>query len=556
MAFNNKFNQTKRNFSQKIIWTAILVGLLVGLSILLAFLSTDFLTYEGWTSFFWVSLFSSAIVLGAWLLLRRENPPNWLLYLVLAAALLRLGVGAFWSISLPIWGHGTPAELGGYVMGDAAGRDQAAWRLAGSGESLLTAFRDNRRVDQYGGLLFISAWIYRDLGSYYHQPLLIVTLGAACSALAVLFCWAFVRRVWGNAAAVIAAWGIFLYPEAVLLGSSQMREAFTIPLVAAAFYGLARYQEDRRITDLAWILVPFFLTMFFSTLFAAMLLGCLVLAALVMVRVGSREAVHQRWFWPILALLVVVGLIGLWLALREVTPDRITNPIAMASWWLQKSASFQAYISEHASGWMQKIFKFTPEWTHLPMLVVYGVVQPFLPASLVAGSGSTVWRVIAVWRSVGWTLLLAFLAFAPFHVFRKNGDQSLARMLTFIVWLIILVAAFRGGSDMWDNPRYRAIFVVLQIALAARIWVEESRARDPWLRRALLVTGAILVWFLPWYLQRYYSIGWPVTDPFRIFGMGFCTGVLLLIADWAGKPGVKTTLVPTTAKKQIDTSPQ
>jgi hypothetical protein len=555
MAFENKNNQTKHT-SQKFIWTVILLGLSAGFSILLAFISTGFLTYEGWISFFWVFLLSGAIVLGVWLLLRQENPPNWLLYLVLGAALLRLGVGAFWSISLPVWGHGTPAEQGGYVMGDAAGRDQAAWRLAGSGESLLTAFRDNRRVDQYGGLLFVSALTYRYLGSYYHQPLLIVLLGAACSALAVLFCWAFVRRVWGNAAAAVAAWGIFLYPEAVLLGSSQMREAFTIPLAAAAFYGLARYQEDRKITDLAWILIPFFLTLFFSTLSATMLLGCLVLAALVMVRIGSKDAIHQRWFWPILALLVVVGLIGLWLALREVTPDRITNPIAMASWWLQKSASFQAYISEHASGWMQKIFKFTPEWTHLPMLVAYGVVQPFLPASLIAGSDSPVWRGIAVWRSVGWTLLLAFLAFAPFHAFRKNGNQSLTRMLTVIVWLIILVAAFRGGSDMWDNPRYRAIFSVLQIALAARIWVEESQARDPWLRRALLVAGAILVWFLPWYLQRYYSIGWPVTDPFRILGMGFCTGVLLLIADWAGNPGVKTSLAPTTAQKQIDTSPQ
>jgi hypothetical protein len=97
---------------------------------------------------------------------------------------------------------------------------------------------------------------------------------------------------------------------------------------------------------------------------------------------------------------------------------------------------------------------------------------------------------------------------------------------------VILVAAFRGGSDLWDNPRYRAIFASLQVALAAQIWVEEGRTRDPGLKRALLMAVAILAWFFPWYLQRYYSIGWPVTDPFRILGAGIFSGVLLVVADW------------------------
>ncbi len=109
----------------------------------------------------------------------------------------------------------------------------------------------------------MSAFVYRYFGSLYHQPLLMVVLAAACSALAVLFTWAFARRVWGEKVATITAWALFLYPEAVLLGSSQMREAFTIPLVAAAFYGLVRYRDDRSKSGLVWMLVALLITTYF-----------------------------------------------------------------------------------------------------------------------------------------------------------------------------------------------------------------------------------------------------------------------------------------------------
>jgi hypothetical protein len=280
------------------------------------------------------------------------------------------------------------------------------------------------------------------------------------------------------------------------------------------------------------MLVALLITTFFSTLSGILLLGALMLASLALLKPFSSKALYNRWFWVSLVLIVVIGMAALWLALREVTPPKITNPIAMLSWWLRKSATLQSYLSEHASGWTQKIFKSTPEWMQLPLLSIYGVVQPFLPAALVVGSEAPIWQWITIWRSMGWTLLLSFLAFAPFHSLRKNGMQAVVGMMTVIIWLVILVAAFRGGSDMWDNPRYRAIFASLQIALAAQIWVEEERTRDPWLKRALFMAMAILVWFFPWYLQRYYSIGWPITDPFRILGLGVFSGALLVVADW------------------------
>ena len=50
-------------------------------------------------------------------------------------------------------------------MADAYERDQAAWDLGHSGKPLLKAFEGNyRKADQYGGLLFLSAVVYRFLG--------------------------------------------------------------------------------------------------------------------------------------------------------------------------------------------------------------------------------------------------------------------------------------------------------------------------------------------------------------------------------------------------------
>ena len=52
---------------------------------------------------------------------------------------------------------------------------------------LLSAIGENRQVDQYGGMLFLSGLVYRYLGGEQHQPLLMIVLTASISSLAVLF---------------------------------------------------------------------------------------------------------------------------------------------------------------------------------------------------------------------------------------------------------------------------------------------------------------------------------------------------------------------------------
>jgi hypothetical protein len=501
------------------------------LSLGLAWVSSRYLGIQGWPSFLSVVIIGAGILVAGWWLIRVESPPRWLAFLTVLAALLRLGAGVLWYVAMPIWGHESPAEQNGYVMSDASKRDQAAWKLANSNKSLANAFLNNRVADQYGGMLFLSAAMYRYLGDPIQQPLLIVVITASFSSLAVLFTWAFARRAWEPPVANLAAIALAIYPETVLLGSSQMREAFTVTFTVTAFYGLLRYFGNKTWKNLLWIVIPLVLFLPFSPPFAALLLGLVGLSALAL-RKDAGESTSRKWAWLVILALVLIVLLGLWLALSQFTPQGMTNPVEMVSWWLRKSAEYQARITRLSSGWLQKTFKSTPVWTHIPVLVGYGTLQPFLPAALTVGSNAPIWPKIVLWRSVGWTILLGFLVYAPILAFRTKKTTYFTRVLCLVVWLTIILTAFRGGGDMWDNPRYRAVFTGLQIALAAWAWTEHRRVGDPWLRRALIGLAALLVWFIPWYLRRYTGFKWPVVGLFETLILGIASGLLIIILDW------------------------
>ncbi len=497
---------------------------------------------RSWVSFLIVTLLSFGILLLCWRAVRCSEGgaslPRWLAGLLVVAALLRLALGVFWFVALPVLGHGTPPETSGYVMADAHDRDQVAFQLSQSRQPLWNAFLANRKADQYGGLLFTSALLYRYIGSEVHQPLLIVVITAAVSALAVIFTWAFARRAWDDRSAKVAAWGLALYPEAILLASSQMREAFIIPLVAAAFYGLARMKHDRSWVSLAWLLGGTLLTLPFSPPITALLLTTLAVTALAardeLIPIRSHTIARiPPWTWLLLGGLVLLVLVGVWLGLRQFAPENMSNPIDVMSFWLRKSTDLQAHFSKAASGWVQKIFRLTPEWTHVPFLLAYGIIRPFLPAALVVGSQAPIWPWITLWRALGWTILLILLVYSLIRAWTKQGSDKFTRALTVLVWLGILVASLRGGGDQDDNPRYRATFASVQVALAGWAWIEYRRSSDPLFRRALVGVAFILAWFLPWYLRRQFHVPWIVVDPFKTIGIGLACAALFAIWDWA-----------------------
>lgn len=489
------------------------------LALILAWVSTDFLSMHGWISFLAVIIFSSGILWLGWRTIRAEAPPTWLLTALAAGVVIRLAFGLFWFLALPAWGYDTPVQNAGYIMEDAFDRDGAAWKLSQSETPLLAAFQDYSPTDQYGGLLAFSGFIYRYLGSDFHQPLLIIVISAAFSGLAVLFTWAFSQRIWGEKAALIAAWVIALYPETVLLGSSQMREAYMVTLVMAALYGLLRYWKNRSWVNLAYIIVPLLISIPLSKPFAFLLLGTVVISAFALD--GWRIFRNQR-FW------MGVGGIALLLILLDVS-----NVVDIKKLWLFQAADLQAHYSESASGWVQRTFRLFPdgmEWMQTPFLVGYGIFRPLLPASFF--DGIPIMRALAIWRAFGWTLLLGFLFYATFLILRSIERQKITGGLIIISWMIILVASLRGGGDQWDNPRYRSAFAGLQIGLASWAWVKQRETADAWLRRTAVGTAMMVAWFIPWYLRRYTPFYWPVVALHQTIGLGLVSGILYVLWDW------------------------
>ena len=520
----------RSRLTQRWRWLISGSGVVLVLAFLLASLSNRFQNVEGWHNFLVALGLACLLLWGGWRLLRRESPPRWLGGLLVGAAMFRLALGALWFGALPTVGFGSPAERSGYVMADAYNRDRAAWRAANSERPLIKLItgRVYRKVDQYGGLLFLSAVYYRLLDGNAHRPLLMVVLTAAFSALAVIFVWGMGKIAFGERVASLAAWLLALYPEAVLLGSSQMREAFLISLVALSLYGLLRWQRDHQWQGAALCAMGLVLTYPFSPPSSA--LGLFTLVSVLAIS-GDGRLLRQKRVWVAILIVIVLIALGIWYSWGSFAPQKVNNPLSLAAWWFKISAGLQTHLSIQDSGWMQKVARPLPEWARFTLMTLYGVSRPLLPAALIAQSAKPFWQAIAIWRAVGWTLLLPFLLAAPLLALRRSSgiessERRLVLGLSLAVWVGILVAAMRGGADLWDNPRYRAMLAAPQVLLAAWVWVCYRQRQETWIKHLAVALGLILLWFVPWYLRRYTAFFWPLSDFFLTLGLGIASAIL------------------------------
>lgn len=494
------------------------VAVWIAAALALAGLSNRGAGLANWAGWLAVLALCGGLLWAGLRLLAGEGLPGALRKLTLLAFALRLGLAVFWFVALPVWGYDTDVQRAGYVMEDAFKRDGSAWKLAHEDTPLLEAFRGYSATDQYGGLLFLSALIYRVVGGAVHHPLMLAALAAAASALAVPLAWAFTNRLWGARAAGWAAWGLALYPEALLLGSSQMREAYSVTLVAASVLLallLAEGLTGRRALALAATLGG---AAFFSPPIAA-LQGLAVLLVYAAADGGRALTPRRR-----AGLFAAAGVFAAGLA--RLFWDNLLAFMDAVAW--------QRYVSASASGWVARQFERMPAWSHVPFLLGYGVFRPLLPAALVA-DGVTLWKVVAILRAASWTALLALLLYATFLALRQKSGRGVAGALLLANWLVALVASYRGGGDDWDNPRYRVAFAAVQLGLAAWAVLRQRETGDPWLRRAFGFAAGLMLWFLPWYLRRYAPFDWPIVDLPDVVGLGLLTGGFYAIWDWLGE---------------------
>jgi len=470
-----------------------------------------------------------------------SNAGKTLGYIIALAFLLRLAVGLTLHLGLPIYGHDDEDDRAGYVFTDAHKRDNQAWALATSERPILDAFSSTYASDQYGGLLAFNALIYRYLSPDAQRPLMLVLFSAFFAALAHPFFWKAVKQVFGERVAWASTWIFALYPESILLGASAMREPYLLTFSAFAFWGfvvLFHHSEtsepsvpDRKS---GWFWLGFGLL--------GMLLVSPVVALVTIIIFGGWvffTSEGREISWKGILAVAVVFLLGLFIlssSLNRSSQFDATSPLHVINDWLRLAVKWDAYQLERDSGWIQKIFDEGPPWIRLPFIAVYGIFQPVLPATVIHPT-KLIWTIIGFLRGLGWYALLPLLILSFVTAAGRGSGKirNLILWLSLLTWIWVLLAALRGGADLYDNPRYRTILFVWQAVLAGIVWVWWRETRNSWLPRVVLMEVLFLLVFTQWYASRYFHWGGQLPFAVMIALIVGLWGIVLGVGWWQDK---------------------
>jgi hypothetical protein len=427
-----------------------------------------------------------------------------LAWMVAVAILLRFAGGVAAYLALPINGFDDEDDRAGFVYTDAHRRDDQAWELATSEQSILVAFNREYASDQYGGLLAFSSFVYRYFSPDAHRPLILVLLAAFAGTLTIPFLWKTAVEQWEAKVAAAAGWVFALYPEAILLGGSSMREPYLMLFGGFALWGFVDWQATRNKRPLIWLGLGVFGMLLVSPVVALVTLT--LFAGWVYF---TNEQSRLTWTGVMGAgIIFIVGLFLLASALDRDGNLGGNTPFAVINNFFREVVKLNLHQVEGNSGWVQKLFDEMPRGLRLPFVLIYGLFQPVLPAALVEPTTLT-WRVIAILRAFGWYMLLPglVLSFWAAAGARSNRDRKLLTWISLVVWGWILLTSLRGGADQWDNPRYRTILFIWQAVLAGYVWVWWRQTQTSWVVRVISMELVFLLVFGQWYANRYYHFG-------------------------------------------------
>ena len=165
----------------------------------------------GWLSFSVLFLLSSFLFA---FLHRWAGGGRVLGWMIALAFALRLATGVGLYLALPVDGYNEPDDRTGFFFTDAHRRDDQAWELAQSDDSIFSAFNKTYHTDQYGGLLAFTSLAYRVLSPDAHRPLLLIALSAIVATLGIPFFWRAALLAFGEQVALPAGWILPYIPKA------------------------------------------------------------------------------------------------------------------------------------------------------------------------------------------------------------------------------------------------------------------------------------------------------------------------------------------------------
>lgn len=419
------------------------------------------------------------------------------------AFVARFGFGWLATTLLPSFEAGSEPQRAGYLFYDAYHRDNQAYDLAKSNDSLLAAFNQKRSADQYGGMLWLMALIYR-LATNSHQPLIPQFFISFLGASGVIFIYLAFSRLFTRKTAIFASIAFALYPESVLLGAAQMREPLLITFGAIIVYAISR-AESEKFAAILWagfaLIGSLFISPGIALLFLTIFAGWFVID-----KFGTKLKIGSVLIWSGVFIILVVAALAFLILSWEKVGD--SSGFSIVGDWVRRTALYNAHLLKQSSGIVQVVIGSLPSAFVLPFVVMYGTIQPVLPAVLFE-PGELFWKVVGFFRALGWYALLPLILSVPLdHSLPKNGKMRLKWLWIFIVsFCWILIAAARGGGDQWDNPRYRTILLPFFLILAFLTLTNKSALRGKWLRKILWIEISSILIFTHWYSWRYTGFG-------------------------------------------------
>lgn len=431
---------------------------------------------------------AAILFLAGWVIKKALFLDRRLTWVMVAAFLLRLFIGIGLSVLLPVIGYDTDPQNAGYIFFDAFQRDSQAWDLAQSGASLITAFNSDFFSDQYGGMLSMSAGLYRIISPDMHRPWLIILVTAFFGSASIGFLFKAVNHRFNEKLAWLAALLFAFYPESVLLGAAQMRDPILIGLAALAFYIVEHWRNNRWKT-LIWIGLTLAVLAIFSSLIAVAVFAVLAVWWWIDYSSGLADRQRRLMGWAFLALVAIAG-------------------FTLFSTWLRSSAAWDVTLAIRNSGWIAALFENLPPSLQVPFIVVYGLLQPVLPAAIFDPS-IPIWTGITTFLSLGWYLLFPVLLYAGIALYKAQPNLERKLLVSSLVAVIVwaLISSLRAGGDVWDNPRYRTLLLPWIALVAAWAWDYAHNQPDGWLSRWYIVVGIFVVFFSNWYLYRIFNYG-------------------------------------------------
>lgn len=346
---------------------------------------------------------------------------------------------------------------------DAVTFEAVAWEFAQQGPfvAALTFSRDSAYL--YSLLMSVP---YAVIG---REPLLLQALSVLVGTWCVVLSWRLALELWGDAAAVRAAWVVALFPTLIMYSALTLREVYFTAFLLFGLIFLVRWLNEGRLSSTLFACAAFLLAAMFHT---GALAAVAALLAIMTWRLGARlfSALYGGTLF-IPGMLLIVGAISLFFFLVLSDPRipkvgqfrSLLGPevyLSVLEGRMLGGASYPEWMTPH-DGW--DLF-----WA-IPLRVVYLLFSPFS------------WDVTEVRHIVGFLDGIFYAGLVSLMLANAGKIRRNPAAMGVVVVLVACLLVFGIGTGNFGTAvRHRAkiLAVVAVLAgpyLARLVWARNAK---------------------------------------------------------------------------------